>query len=250
MRFHCCWGSWHGPHTTDIELKDIVDLHAEGQRRRVLVRGRQRAPRARVARLGGRRSCRTARSSCPGVVSHATNVVEHPELVADRIERFANVGRPPRTSSRRPTAASAAACTRRSRGRSSSAGEGRGARGGRRSMAVDPAVPDALALILALARPRRDAGRRRVRGLLGVGGGRRRGGRGPARRARRAVRPHQAWDALGDLGPTAAFLAALLVLAEAAGGRGCSTRWAAWLAAGARGSPRGCSRSSSPSPPP
>ena len=26
VRFHCCWGSWHGPHSTDMELKNIVDL--------------------------------------------------------------------------------------------------------------------------------------------------------------------------------------------------------------------------------
>ena len=41
--------------------------------------------------LAGRRRCPRARSILPGVVSHATNVVEHPELVADRIVRFAEV---------------------------------------------------------------------------------------------------------------------------------------------------------------
>jgi hypothetical protein len=51
-------------------------------------------------------------------VSHATNVVEHPELVAERIARFANlVGKERVIAS--TIAVSAAACTRRSRGRSS-----------------------------------------------------------------------------------------------------------------------------------
>jgi len=50
----------------------------------------------------------------PGVVSHATNLVEHPQLVADRILRFAAI---PRTSSPAPIAASAAASTPTSPGR-------------------------------------------------------------------------------------------------------------------------------------
>ena len=35
IRFHICWGSWHGPHTTDIPLQDIVDLVLQRQRRRL-----------------------------------------------------------------------------------------------------------------------------------------------------------------------------------------------------------------------
>ena len=64
----------------------------------------------------------------PGVVSHATNVVEHPELVADRIVRFAERRRPRERRSPRPTAASADASTRRSPGRSSTRCGGRGDR--------------------------------------------------------------------------------------------------------------------------
>src|SRR3990172_8664014 len=92
-RFHCCWGSWHGPHTTDIELKDIVEMLLEinvgsysfeaGNVRHEhewKVWQDVKLPEGRVL--------------VPGVVSHATNVIEHPELVADRIERFAQaVGR-------------------------------------------------------------------------------------------------------------------------------------------------------------
>ena len=43
IRFHLCWGSWHGPHTTDIPMKDIVDVMLAIDCRRLLVRGGQRA---------------------------------------------------------------------------------------------------------------------------------------------------------------------------------------------------------------
>jgi 5-methyltetrahydropteroyltriglutamate--homocysteine methyltransferase len=93
IRFHLCWGSWHGPHTTDIPMRDIIDVmlainagaysfeagnvrheHEYGVWQNV------KLPDGKVI--------------LPGVVSHATNVVEHPELVAERIVRFARlVGR-------------------------------------------------------------------------------------------------------------------------------------------------------------
>jgi 5-methyltetrahydropteroyltriglutamate--homocysteine methyltransferase len=92
-RFHCCWGSWHGPHTTDIEMKDIVDM---------LLRidcGSYSFEAANVRHEHEWRIWEDVKLSegkvlVPGVVSHATNVIEHPELVADRIERFTRaVGR-------------------------------------------------------------------------------------------------------------------------------------------------------------
>lgn len=93
LRFHTCWGSWHGPHTTDIEFKHIVDLvlsinakyytfEAGNVRHEheFTVWDDVKLPEGKVI--------------LPGVVSHATNVVEHPELVAQRIIRFAErVGR-------------------------------------------------------------------------------------------------------------------------------------------------------------
>ena len=55
VRYHVCWGSWNGPHTNDIALRDILELMFAGQCRHLPLRARQPAPRARVARLGGRR---------------------------------------------------------------------------------------------------------------------------------------------------------------------------------------------------
>ena len=58
IRLHICWGSWHGPHTTDIPLKDIVDLVSERQCGRLLRRGRQCPPRARMAGVAGSQAAR------------------------------------------------------------------------------------------------------------------------------------------------------------------------------------------------
>jgi 5-methyltetrahydropteroyltriglutamate--homocysteine methyltransferase len=93
VRYHICWGSWHGPHTTDIPLRDIVDvmLRVKAQAYSVEagnVRHEHEFKLWREVRLPD------GKILIPGVVSHATNVVEHPELVADRILNYANaVGR-------------------------------------------------------------------------------------------------------------------------------------------------------------
>lgn len=90
IRFHLCWGSWHGPHTTDIEMCDIVDvmlaINAGGysfeaanarHEHEWTVWKDVKLPDGKVI--------------IPGIVGHATNVVEHPELVAQRITRFAEL---------------------------------------------------------------------------------------------------------------------------------------------------------------
>ncbi len=93
IRYHLCWGSWHGPHVTDIPLKDIVD---------VMLRVNAGAYSFEAGNVRHEHEWRVWQEVklpddkviLPGVVSHATNVVEHPELVAERIVRFANlVGR-------------------------------------------------------------------------------------------------------------------------------------------------------------
>ncbi len=93
IRFHLCWGSWHGPHTTDIPMRDIVDvmlaIHAGAYSFEAgNVRHEHEYAVWREVKLPDDKLI------LPGVVSHATNVVEHPDLVAERILRFANlVGR-------------------------------------------------------------------------------------------------------------------------------------------------------------
>ena len=93
IRFHLCWGSWHGPHTTDIPMKDIVDVML------AIDCGAYSFEAGNVRhehewRVWQDVKLPDGKFILPGVVSHATNVVEHPELVAERIVRFANlVGR-------------------------------------------------------------------------------------------------------------------------------------------------------------
>jgi 5-methyltetrahydropteroyltriglutamate--homocysteine methyltransferase len=87
-RYHVCWGSWNAPHVGDVALRDIVDLIL-----RVRVGGysiEQANPRHEHEwRVWEDVTLPEGRTLLPGLVSHATNVVEHPELVAERITRLA-----------------------------------------------------------------------------------------------------------------------------------------------------------------
>jgi 5-methyltetrahydropteroyltriglutamate--homocysteine methyltransferase len=93
VRFHLCWGSWHGPHTTDVAMRDIVEVML------AIDAGAYSFEAGNVRHehewsVWKDTKLPDDKLILPGVVSHATNVVEHPELVAERIGRFANlVGR-------------------------------------------------------------------------------------------------------------------------------------------------------------
>jgi 5-methyltetrahydropteroyltriglutamate--homocysteine methyltransferase len=93
VRYHVCWGSQHGPHVNDLPLRHIVDL---------MLKVRAQAYSLEAANVRHEHEWKIWREVklpegkmlIPGVVSHATNVIEHPELIADRIVRFAGlVGR-------------------------------------------------------------------------------------------------------------------------------------------------------------
>jgi 5-methyltetrahydropteroyltriglutamate--homocysteine methyltransferase len=90
VRLHVCWGSQHGPHRDDIPLRDIIDLvlsvpagcysiEAAGPRH-----DHEWAVWQEVKLPDGA-------ALMPGVVSHATDTIEHPELVAQRLIRYAEV---------------------------------------------------------------------------------------------------------------------------------------------------------------
>jgi len=93
IRYHVCWGSWPGPHTTDVPLKDIVDLILGMKVGALVIEGAN--PRHEHEwRVWESAKLTDGKLLIPGVISHATNVVEHPELVAERIVRLARlVGR-------------------------------------------------------------------------------------------------------------------------------------------------------------
>jgi 5-methyltetrahydropteroyltriglutamate--homocysteine methyltransferase len=93
IRYHVCWGSWPGPHVTDVPLKEIVDLILELKVGAFVIEGAN--PRHEHEwRVWENVKLPDGVVLIPGVISHATNIVEHPELVAERIVRLANfVGR-------------------------------------------------------------------------------------------------------------------------------------------------------------
>jgi 5-methyltetrahydropteroyltriglutamate--homocysteine methyltransferase len=93
IRYHVCWGSWPGPHTTDVPLKDIVDLVLKVKVGAYVIEGAN--PRHEHEwKVWKDVELPEGKLLIPGVISHATNVVEHPELVAERITRYARlVGR-------------------------------------------------------------------------------------------------------------------------------------------------------------
>ncbi len=93
VRYHVCWGSWPGPHTTDVPLQDVVDLILKVKAGAYLIEGAN--PRHEHEwRVWETVKLPPGRILVPGVISHATNIVEHPELVAERLVRIARlVGR-------------------------------------------------------------------------------------------------------------------------------------------------------------
>ncbi|MBV9237555.1 MAG: cobalamin-independent methionine synthase II family protein [Xanthobacteraceae bacterium] len=90
VRFHICWGSWHGPHKGDVPLKDVVDL---------LLKVKAQGYSVEAGNVRHEHEWKVFRDVkvpegkvlIPGVVSHATNVLEHPEVVADRLINYASV---------------------------------------------------------------------------------------------------------------------------------------------------------------
>jgi len=88
VRYHLCWGSWHGPHAHDIELKDVVDLMLRVKAQAYLIEGANARHEHEYAVWDDVR-LPEGKILIPGVVTHSTDVVEHPEVVAQRIRRFA-----------------------------------------------------------------------------------------------------------------------------------------------------------------
>jgi 5-methyltetrahydropteroyltriglutamate--homocysteine methyltransferase len=90
VRYHVCWGSWPGPHVTDVPLQDVVDLILRVRAGAYLIEGAN--PRHEHEwRVWEKAKLPPGRKLVPGVISHATNIVEHPELVAERLSRYARV---------------------------------------------------------------------------------------------------------------------------------------------------------------
>jgi 5-methyltetrahydropteroyltriglutamate--homocysteine methyltransferase len=90
IRYHLCWGSWLGPHSTDLPMRDVIDL---------LVKVKASQYSFEAANPQHEHEWKVwegavlpeGRAIIPGVVTHKTTILEHPETVADRIVRYANI---------------------------------------------------------------------------------------------------------------------------------------------------------------
>lgn len=90
MRLHLCWGNYEGPHHLDVPLQDIVDIVLRARPAGISFEAAN--PRhAHEWKVFHNVTLPTGKALIPGVIDSTTNYVEHPELVAERICRFAEV---------------------------------------------------------------------------------------------------------------------------------------------------------------
>ena len=154
IRYHICWGSFNTPHVGDVPAKDIIDLVLQVNAGSYLIE--MANPRHEHEwRIWEDVKLPEGKVLIPGVITHQTNVVEHPELVAERLTRLAKlVGRENvqgGTDCGFSQGPFPTACTSRSSGRS--CGRCRRARRSRRASSGTPACPPDVRI-----RPRRGGG--------------------------------------------------------------------------------------------
>lgn len=95
LRMHLCWGNYPGPHHCDVSIAKIADLVFAAKPQTVLFEGanpRHAHEWAVLKEIG----VPDDKIICPGVIEPQSNYIEHPELVAQRIERWASVVEPER----------------------------------------------------------------------------------------------------------------------------------------------------------
>jgi len=90
VRYHICWGSWNGPHCCDVPLGSMAGLILQVHSGAYAIESAN-ARHEHEWKVWKTAKLPSHRKLIPGVVSHQTNVVEHPELVAERLVRFAGV---------------------------------------------------------------------------------------------------------------------------------------------------------------
>jgi 5-methyltetrahydropteroyltriglutamate--homocysteine methyltransferase len=93
VRYHICWGSWKGPHSSDLPLRDVIDLMLKVKASQYSVEAAN-PQHEHEWKVWKDVKLPAGKAVIPGVVTHKTNVLEHPEVVADRIRLYADaVGR-------------------------------------------------------------------------------------------------------------------------------------------------------------
>jgi len=90
VRYHVCWGSWPGPHTSDVPLREIADLILKINAQAFSIEAAN--PRHEWEwTVWQDVKLPDGKILLPGVISHAISHVEHPELIAQRLRRFADL---------------------------------------------------------------------------------------------------------------------------------------------------------------
>jgi 5-methyltetrahydropteroyltriglutamate--homocysteine methyltransferase len=93
VRLHVCWGSFHGPHHDDVPLKDIIDLIFRVRAGSYSIEASNPCH-EHEWRVFEEVKLPAGATLVPGVVGHCTDFIEHPDLVAERLVRYARlVGR-------------------------------------------------------------------------------------------------------------------------------------------------------------
>ncbi len=93
VRLHVCWGSFHGPHHDDIPLRDIADIIFSVRAKSFSIEASNPCH-EHEWRVFEEVSLPEDATLIPGVVGHCTDFIEHPDLVAQRLVRYAElVGR-------------------------------------------------------------------------------------------------------------------------------------------------------------
>jgi 5-methyltetrahydropteroyltriglutamate--homocysteine methyltransferase len=89
-RIHICWGNGEMPRTTDVELKDIIDIVLKAKPAGLMLMA-SNGRHAHEWKVFKDTKLPDGKYVIPGVLDSTTNVVEHPEVVADRLIRYAEV---------------------------------------------------------------------------------------------------------------------------------------------------------------
>jgi 5-methyltetrahydropteroyltriglutamate--homocysteine methyltransferase len=90
VRYHLCWGSWEGPHSADLPLHDVIDLLMNVKASQYSFEAAN--PQHEHEWQDWRKvKLPPGRALIPGVVTHKTTVLEHPETVAQRLVRYAEI---------------------------------------------------------------------------------------------------------------------------------------------------------------
>ncbi len=90
IRFHMCWGSYHGPHKYDIPLKDIVDIILKVRAGAYSIEASNPCH-EHEWRVWQETKFPDGKIFIPGVVGHYSDFIEHPQAIADRLVRFAKI---------------------------------------------------------------------------------------------------------------------------------------------------------------